>query len=300
LGLTSREEEAQESNDEEGIGEEDVDEEAALASTSLVEGMSFEHNGQQISLQTPAEIAAWIKDRKKQYPTRKRAEEKAQEAAERRAHELEFLRKVKGKGRGGDVAQRQQGATNVPSNTSKEASTEKSRVALGELRAKVQESISAKRKASNASEAPVVKPQAVDLGLGYDSDSASESGDSILDEESSVVSSSDESSDDSDSDSDSPPEAQSSKVAAPPIVVPPPAPPPTLPKPKQKFENRTCSAWLKYGNCKHGDRCRHAHPPREEKKPMGLYDRLVEQEKEKADRLALDAIKWLGQNGFLG
>jgi hypothetical protein len=33
---------------------------------------------------------------------------------------------------------------------------------------------------------------------------------------------------------------------------------------------------------------------------MGLYEKLVEQELVKADQLALDAIKFLGQNGFLG
>jgi hypothetical protein len=293
LGLTNDEE-----GEEEEVGnetEEDVDEEAALASTLGVEGLAFEHNGVRISLQTPAEVADWIKDRRKQYPTRRRVAEKEQEMAKRREHELEFLRKVQGRKKR-DVKQREVDPSS--STVSQDNATNKRKSELEELRARVEASRAANRKGPETAEQTEVnrKPATVDLGLGYDSESDSD--DDILLEESSVVSSSeesDESSDDPESDSDSGPEEQSSKVAVAPIIAPKP-----VPEQKPAREPRECFSWMKTGRCKAGQKCPFIHSPKGEEKPLGLYERLVEQEKEKADRLALDAIKWLGQNGFLG
>jgi hypothetical protein len=281
LGLTQREDENYESSEEE-----DVDEEAAVASNGKVEGMVFEHNGQTVSLQTPAELAAWIKDRRKQYPTQKRVAQKAQESAKKRESELEFLRKVKGKR---PLKETQK------SSVKKQATTE-----LRALREKVQESVISKRRLSSASEAkptdaatPTAKPSAIELGLGYSSDSESEAS-SVL-SASSVVSSSEEESESESNDSDEAPEQESSKTVPKPVNVPPSVPVRALPD-----KPRICFEWQKHGRCHLGKRCRYPHPPKEEPKPIGLYERLVEQEKEQADRLALDAIKWLGRNGFLG
>jgi hypothetical protein len=278
-----------------------VDEEAAFAANANIEGMSFEYKGQQISLQTPAEIAAWIKDRSKHFPTRQRIAQKAQEAAERRASELEFLRKVQGKKN--DRRERQYAQAVPAADTARRASVEQSKAELGSLRAKVEQSIAAKRKASDASERPPTRPpvpppqtrRTIDLGLGYDTESSSDDG--ILDEESSVVSSDTSSDEESDSDSDGAPEETSSRTGPAPIIIPPPPPPQRLPE--KKKGDGICVTWKKFGNCTRTS-CRWAHPPKEEPKPMTLFERLVEQENEKRDRMALDAIKWLGRNGFLG
>jgi hypothetical protein len=301
LGLTIDDEDAEEDQEQEEAQSEageDIDEESALASSLGVQGMKFEHNGVLISLQTPAEVADWIRDRKKQFPTRKRIAEKEQELAERREHELEFLRRVQGK-KSKSMAQP---ASSAPDSRSARREVAKlQRSELDDLRSKVEASRTANNKQTEEPSKPHEdrQPEKRDLGLGYDSET--ESDDDILLEESSVVSSSEESDDSTDdSDSDSGPEERSSKIA-PTIAAPPPPPPPkSVIEHNSTPEQRECLSWKRFGRCKTGRKCRFAHPPKEEEKPLTLYERLVEQEKEKADRLALDAIKWLGQNGFLG
>jgi hypothetical protein len=100
-------------------------------------------------------------------------------------------------------------------------------------------------------------------------------------------------------DNDAPPEATSSKMAPPPIKVPPP---PSVPSQTERKpgKGKMCDNWKQHGKCPFGDGCRYKHPPLKEEKRLGLYEKLVEQELVKSDQLALDAIKYLGQNGFLG
>jgi hypothetical protein len=295
LGLTAtrHEEPAHESSEEE-----EVDEEAAFAAAEVKEPMVFEHNGQQISLKTPAELAAWRRDRRKQFPTQKRIEEKAQEAVEKRAGELEFLRKISGKRK---IPRDQPPPVTENQTYERQAPTVSKGAELDRLRKKLQDDVQAKKhlntlRPNNTSmnETPS-KPSAIDLGLGYGTESDSNTDASSILSESSVLSSSSE---DTDSDSDSAPEEEPSKIAPAPINVPPP--PPKL-APRQP-ETRVCSMWERTGRCKMGNRCRFVHPNKEEKenKRITLYERMVEQELEKADRLALEAIKYLGQHGFLG
>ncbi|KAL5379746.1 hypothetical protein DPSP01_008218 [Paraphaeosphaeria sporulosa] len=299
LGLTSL------NCDEESSSEDDdnnVDEEALLAAKWDGKGMTFEHNGETISLQTAAEFAEYIKDRKTNFPTQQRAAEKAHLAAERRANEIEFLRRVKGtpgKGRPGGEAK------------SKDQRKGKAANKYGSLKPRPEE-LREKARNSMASKHAAAKPpsdssaqQSIDLGLGYRTDTESDDASSIL-SESSVVSS-DESSEgaaseaeaDEASDSDALPEAQSSKIIAAPRV---PQPPPRLPAPRAETSSKSqagvCQQWKMTGRCKY-KYCRNKHGE-EEPKSMGLYERMVEQELDKADRLALEAIKYLGRNGFLG
>ncbi|KAF3001798.1 hypothetical protein E8E13_002345 [Curvularia kusanoi] len=293
LGLS-----AQNAMDESSSEEEDVDEEAVFADKVKVEGIAFEHNGEMISLQTAADVQAYIKDRRRNYPTQQRVLEKAQEAAARREHELEFLHRVKGKPTK-PAADPRPAKSKQPSKVDEKAKeeTNKKREELAALRKKLHESWTQKPS----------QPTNL-LGAGYESDSGSDAASSIL-SESSVVSSSEESADsDSDeeereeegSDSDAAPETTSSKVAPPTVKVPPPAPVSAPP-------SQVCKNWSKSGKCKFGKGCRWAHPPQEKgsgrekvEKRMGLFEKMVEQELEKADRMALDAIKYLGQHGFLG
>jgi hypothetical protein len=281
LGLTS------EAMPEESSEEEDVDEEAALGAKLKGGGYAFEHEGEQISLQTKGDIAEWIKDRRRNFPTYQKAVAKAQAAASKRKNELEFVRKLKGKP---PQPETQAMKATPPRHHERTKKDEKKQEELAALRKKLHESM-LKRKES---------PVAVDLGLGYGSATDDSDAESSVLSESSVVSSSEESSDDSDAaseESDAPPEPTSSKVGPPPInVPPPPVAAPTVRKPEKE---RMCNSWKQYGKCPFGHSCRFKHPPKEEKR-TGLYEKLVEQELVKSDQLALEAIKYLGQNGFLG
>jgi hypothetical protein len=285
LGLTQQHVQDESSSSE----EEDIDEEAAFALNTKVEGVAFEHNGEMISLQTPADIQSFIKDRRRNFPTQKRAAEKAEEAAQKRAAELEFLYRVTGKTRKSKDVVRQE---KPPKTIKKSREVDKGKQEeLAALRKRLHESMVNKQGA----------PGSVDLGLGYASETDSDDSSSVL-SESSVVSSSEESSGESDSESEGgdsdAPEPQSSKVAPPVVNIPPPV------QPAQP--TRVCHLWGQNGKCRFGASCRYAHPPdrkgkaKEQEKRMGLYEKLVEQELEKGDRLALDAIKYLGQHGFLG
>ncbi|CAO2656549.1 Nn.00g053520.m01.CDS01 [Neocucurbitaria sp. VM-36] len=279
---------------EESSEDEEIDEEARYSAKLKGGGFAFEHNGEQISIQTAAEVAAWVKDRKKRFPTQKRVMEKTQEAAMKRKSELEFLRKLNGRAPKPDTSPRKERPIKVRDesrqNKTKREEDGQRHDELAALRKKLHESMLEKQSKSSA----------VDLGLGYDSETASDEESSVL-SESSVVSSSEESSDESDSesaDSDEAPEPTSSKVGPPPIKVPPPAPPPASTQPKHG-KRKICPNWEQHGRCSYSNKCKFAHPPKEEKR-VGLYEMMVEQELVKADQLALDAIKYLGQHGFLG
>ena len=272
--------------------EEDIDEEAAYSEKLKGGGFAFEHEGETITIQTGAEVAAWIKDRRKNFPTQERITEKEAEAAKKRMAELDFLRRMQGK-------PPKEPASDAPTQPKKARQDSKIDVAKQEAEQKKQEELAALRQKLHAS---MVKkqstPAVVDLGLGYDSETESEEQSSVV-SESSVVSSSEESEPESDSDdSDDAPEPVSSKAAPPTIKVPPP---PLAKSQTESKSTRMCSNWKRNGKCPYYSKCKYQHPPKEDDtKLTSLYERMVEQELVKADQLALDAIKYLGQNGFLG
>lgn len=179
---------------DESSEEEDVDEEAAFAEKVKIEGVAFEHNGEVISLQTAADVQSYIKDRRRNFPTQHRIAEKAKEAAAKREHELEFLRRVHGKPH--------KTATEI-----KQPKLPKPERKPTELDNRKREELAALRKKLHESMVKKQQPPTNLLGLGYDSETDSDAESSVL-SESSVVSSSEESSDDEsdeqDSDSDAP------------------------------------------------------------------------------------------------
>ena len=282
---------------DESSDEEDIDEEAAYTEKLKGGGFAFEHGGEMISIQTGAEVAAWIKDRRRNFPTQKRIVEKAEEAARKRAAEIDFLRRVSGKPpREHHVDDQIQQP--MPRERRQENTTRKEDGAQRDAENRRQEELAALRKKLHES---MIKkqsaPSVVDLGLGYESETESEAESSVL-SESSVVSSSEEEEEEPESeseDSDEAPKPTSSKIAPPVIRVPPPPRAPVA----AKKETSVCSNWKRNGKCPYLRKCKFQHPPKETKL-QGLYERMVEQELIKADQLALDAIKYLGQNGFLG
>lgn len=281
---------------DEGSDEEDIDEEAAFSEKLKGGGFAFEHDGETISIQTGAEVAAWIKDRRKNFPTQKRITEKQEEAARKRIAELDFLRRIKGnppketEPTSSNQAQPSKVNDETKHGRVKQEAEKKRNEELATLRKKLHESMVKKQSA----------PSVVDLGVGYESETGSDEESSVL-SESSVVSSSEESESGSDSDSEEDqdaPETTSSKIAPPPIKVPPA--PPAVSWTETKT-NKVCTNWKRNGRCPYLSKCKYQHPPKEESTKLpGLYERMVEQELVKADQLALDAIKYLGQNGFLG
>ncbi|PVH99508.1 hypothetical protein DM02DRAFT_615026 [Periconia macrospinosa] len=292
LGLTQQQ---HVDDEDESNTEEEIDEEAAWASNVKVKnGIVFEHEGEMISLQTPAEITAWRKDRRKNFPTQQRILEKAKEAVEKRARELEFLRRISGKA---NTARDTPPDTKPPRDQNVKSHTQNqprdSQKELSQLRQKVRESIIQKEAPSSS----LPEPPKIDLGLGYATDTDADESSVLSD---SSVLSSDSDSDSSSDDDDKPPTPISSKVvietpAPPPAPPAPRAAPPTKPK-RDKID--VCPQWKERGTCKYGRNCKYPHTS--QPKMVGLYERMVEQELEKRDRMALDAIKFLGRNGFLG
>lgn len=273
--------------------EEEMDEEAAYAQKLKGGGFAFEHEGEVIAIRTGAEVAAWIKDRRKNFPTQQRITEKAEAAARKRTSELDFLRRVQGKPRKDDnidvYAQPTRSREESKDNQAKQESERRRQEELAVLRKKLHESMTKKLSA----------PAVVELGLGYDSETESDEESSVL-SESSVVSSSEESEEGSEPDldeSDEAPERVSSKLAPPSIKAPPPA----RGQQSETNSNRICTNWSRNGKCPWFSKCKYQHPAKaEEIKLVGLYERMMEQELVKADQLALEAIRYLGQNGFLG
>lgn len=76
LGLTPASYESEPESDGE-------DDEVKLANTVSGDTISFEHRGQKMSLSSPAEIAAWIAERRSKYPTKLKADAAKQEAEEK-------------------------------------------------------------------------------------------------------------------------------------------------------------------------------------------------------------------------
>lgn len=89
LGLTPKTDEHESSEEED-----DVDEEARLApvATGAAAPLQFTYKGRTAALQTPAEIAAWIAERKKRFPTQSRVEEKKKAMEEAKKARDEALR----------------------------------------------------------------------------------------------------------------------------------------------------------------------------------------------------------------
>ncbi|KAK2799019.1 hypothetical protein FQN50_008646 [Emmonsiellopsis sp. PD_5] len=79
LGLTPKTEEHESSETDN-----DVDEEAKLSQTVATDELKFTYRGQTATLQSSSDIAAWIEERKKKYPTRARVEERLKQAEEKK------------------------------------------------------------------------------------------------------------------------------------------------------------------------------------------------------------------------
>ncbi|KAF2498429.1 hypothetical protein BU16DRAFT_615473 [Lophium mytilinum] len=296
---------------------ESVDEETIFGAN--ITGLIFEYNGETAALNSPAEIAAWIRERRRLYPTKARAKQKLEEDHVRLANEQAILRRVKeeaGPKAGAAVKseKKDKKADKKPKSTSE---VERKQVEHGrqlkkieKLRKKLQKSEEMLAKSEGTSTLgqigtiEVKTPSAPSgvglskngLGLDYGSDTESASRSTDSDGSSDSDSESDSVSESESDDEDSAPEEKTSKAHLP-MRVPPPKDPM-----KQKTEQTICPYHKRSGKCTN-KRCKFLHPAemaaKDPKKRVTLYDRMVEQEEKAADMLAFQAIKYLGSTGFL-
>jgi hypothetical protein len=333
----------------------DEDEEAKLASTNTTTpqiGLTYEYNGRTATLKTSADIAAWVAERRKRYPTAAKAEQAKKEAEEKmrtcddekkRKYDEELIAKSKArrlqreeyekkKESEAKVARWIEGGT-VAVKEKEDDATEKARLkteTLIEKAAKTQKKLAKAQNALEKAQQASASKQTpntmfedeegfagiMDGHAEYPSMQESKSIDdsdvssTLTDDSDEVTSSSGSSSEESDS--NSAPEVQTTKRTAPDRVLPPPRPVP----PSGPALQNLCRNLMNSGVCKHGKRCKYSHvlpknlqPPAKERvevsrvtgrpKRKGLWEVMVEKEKEEERRQVLRAVVELGDKGLL-
>ncbi|KAH1493249.1 hypothetical protein LV164_007459 [Aspergillus fumigatus] len=366
LGLTPKTE------DHESSEEDDVDEESRLApaAASAIVPLRFTYKGRTSTLQSPTDIAAWIEERKKRFPTQAKAEEKRkamQEAKKAREEALNKKRIERQEQRRAQKAANDRPESVIdPTDAAAKAKRkadklqrkllkEQERVAKAEAdaeRARLEVerlqkvAMEARRGSESATQKTEIQPsvaaekpdpesgQKVEMVGSKDNNSEAvavptessiasmahgtvvtkiEPGDSVesRNEESAASSfddsdssdwtsssGSDISSDSDESDDDSAPEEVSSRREGPERVAPPP----------RVNKKKVCRHFARNRRCLHGEKCHFLHelPERgpktksvEKKGRRGLFQALLERQKEDEDRRAMEVIVWLGENGFL-
>ncbi|KAB2572534.1 hypothetical protein BFW01_g4126 [Lasiodiplodia theobromae] len=269
LGLTPRGDMHEDSE------EDDADEEAKFKSMGGV--LQFEYKGKSSTLKTPEDIAAWIEERRKRFPTKQRIAQKQKEEEEKRRtrEEAQAERKPRYPQKERDTKKRKRKDDDKPDKAIRKAEK------LREKLRKAEEAV-AKARAKLDSKAANENTPKRNLGIDYDSDdSAGKSGDdsSSLAESSSDVSTDSESDSSSSSggssDDDAPPEEESS--AKRPVKV-------RLPNRKAVQATTT--------------------RPRRDKgkeapKRVTLRERMAEQERRQDAEVVLRFVKMLGEKGML-
>jgi len=352
----------------EDLGSEGEDDEAKLAKHEDGQGLQIEYRGQKSTLSSAADIAAWIAERRKRFPTAEKAEAAKKEAAERKKkwEEEKKARQEAGRQKREErqqqrneqekallkdklLAEQKQKQKSVPESSSELANQAKLKAEKLRRRAlkaqrdleKAEEALrkveteqqagpspeatrsdldalitavddaarSATFTATTNGDKPVAniattvkaRPEAMEEADNNASSSVSD----VSDPTETDYTSSSGSDADSGSESDSAPEEAAIQRSAPGLVsVEPPST--TTPGP--------CSFLLKYGRCKYGTKCQFSHdvdiPGRRTKdkrnnikatppKRKGLYQIMVEKEREEEEKRVLRAIVALGEAGVL-
>ena len=345
--------------------EDDENEEAKLVGSTSTSGLRFEYRGQTAILKTAAEIAAWLAERKKRYPTIAKADAMKKEAAEKKAKWAEEKRRQQEEFRAKKEQQQRQrreaeelrkkalASRKSRSDVKEDEKALKAKLKADKLKIKalkaemqLKKLQMAARKLENRTDAlqdgdatnPPRHTASLDdnliskvdhvakqrLNAGPEageevSDSSSASPD--LSESSSSLSDSDESTSSSGSSSvsDTAPEEITAKLRAPVRVPPPPR------------RQALCRHFAKTGQCRYGSDCKHSHDvarvqqqqqqQQQQRSPeakrtgvkvqeervkgkikerrKGLYQVMVEKEREEESRQVLRGIVWMGERGVL-
>lgn len=321
LGLTPAAEAADPHSESENSDDDvdgDVDEEAAFAAAGSAGPLTFELDGEVLTLESPADVKAWIEERKKLWPSSRRIEEKGREVRarmEERKRILDEARAARMGLLGVDGQASKPKTAGVGKMSESDDRLGKARVELEEQMRKVEEL--RKKMVESEEETAAGEPPSVTDDLFKELNETVAGAAGVSDNHPSPVDAtptvpakteqepdnseveSEDARSDSGSESDSAPEEASSKTHDP-VKVPPP-----------QQERRMCRDFLATGRCKFGKRCRYQHPPptpgmappkeqgkKEAEGRKTLFQRLVEQERDEENRLAMQAIKHLGNVGF--
>ncbi|KAH0545076.1 hypothetical protein FGG08_000847 [Glutinoglossum americanum] len=331
LGLTPKKEEHEDTE------EEDIDEEAAVSQTLGQKEFSIAYGDQQVILKSSEDIEKWIEERKKRYPTKARVEEKKAEskrtAEEATAARKRASRKAKEKRRKEREKQQAREDLEKRRKDKKERAAKNLAAFLEKKARQAKEAQDALENAETSARDPLGTGKKRKREDGQDEndtpvdDNANEASTTTLSGHSSVAdleisdddtgesmsissgsSSGESSSGSSDSDSDQPEESSSRPKG--PVRVPAPK--------RERKSTQVCRQFRSHGSCFRGDRCRFIHDipgpgdgnnyksknavireRKKEKKRKGIYQALVESEKEKENILVLEAIRFLGNHGIL-
>ena len=287
-------------NADDSESENDGDEEAALTGNAQ-DGLSIEYKGSTSTLRTSADIAAWIAERKRKYPTAARRETARREAEEKRKkfeaqrkarQEAAQAARVKGHKEHPGLGHKR---SNVAHRVDRDAGSQSTKHTKTSLK-----SHTSRDPAGNAPEAAATlgahgSQKRGKKGDGADAAALDSDPDSPLSSDSDATSSSG-----SDTDEDTAPDISSSKTEIDPIA------------PEQTTKERqVCQFFAKHGHCKWGSRCKHRHEnvkatraPKGKIGPAstkrkGLWQVMVEKEQEEESKKVLHAIVALGKQGLL-
>lgn len=268
LGLTPKTEEHESSEEEEG-----VDEESKFASQSsdrpgVTAPLKFTYRGRTATLQTPEDIAKWIEERKKRFPTQARVEEKKKTMEEAKKAREEALRQKRESRK--EEPKRPQKDSRGPSshNDPVDAATKATQKAE-----KLRQKLLREQKRVAKAEADAKRAQAKVEALQKQSDGTATTGDKTGesrmsspsdksgDSDWTSSSGSDDSSSGSESDSDdsaddSAPDEMTSRREGPERVPPPP---------RENVKKRICRHFARNGRCLRGDSCNFLHEMPERK-----------------------------------
>jgi hypothetical protein len=326
LGLTPAA--GPDSEPEDDAGEEErLAERVATTTTTTAAGLQFEYRGQTATLRTPAEIAAWIAERKRRYPTQAKAEAAKKEVEEKRKR-WEEAQAAKQEARREAQARRDEerrvrhNKTQARQEEQTQTQTQMAESKADKLRKKAAKLERQLAKAEEALRLAQEKKQKRDSGVTAAGSVGSEHAAEDVAEDSDVTSSSGSSSSESESEDDdsmASDAASSTSNSAPEVLdtkkqsavahgfsaaTPRPAVPP-----------RVCKNLIKYGRCRFGAKCRFSHErPNNTKtkrgpstsvtesanaRRKGLWQVLVEKEEEEERKRLLETIITLGERGVL-
>jgi hypothetical protein len=273
--------------------EDDAGEETKLAAVSDPRLLQFEYGGQTSALRTPAEIAAWIAERKRRYPTqakrdaaKKEADEKRKKFQDEKAARFAAMEATK------RFREQRMAQTDIKPQKKTQEHKETALLAAKLHAEKL------RRKALKAQRDLEAAEAALKAGVKATRQPGDVSDDDSLGSISDSSESEEESESSSDSDNDAPPETASTKTQV-----------PAMPVASSQKKSRLCRDFIRTGKCRRGNRCAFSHDrsklpdslkrPEEKPKRKGLYQVMIEQEQEKERKKALSMIISLGKQGLL-
>lgn len=282
--------------------EEEIDEEAELALKTGTNGaLEFEYQGQTSVLKSKEEIASWIAERRKKWPTQDKREQAAKEAEEKRR---KWQEEKDSRAKASQAAAKARQEEYLKQKAEKEKSRVRQRLLQEQVKKAKEKAISSapqtdaetkaerlRRKAERiakqleaAEQALLRKQQRADpeddidaLMNQVDQVAVSQQGAALeIDDDMSVLSSSSEddledtsssgsSGSDTDMDSDSAPETSSAKRTGPERIL---APPRKTAMGASSDTRQPCQRFLKTGQCRYGRKCKYRHDKADRKAMM--------------------------------